>query len=85
MEGRGWSTPRRGDKRRTNSPLLVLTELNRFPENLDALFPPLLSLKDEHRAHYAPHESSLLSLLQPLLSQLREQLLQLSDRLLALA
>jgi len=70
-----------------DAPLLVLAELDRLAQHLDALLAPLLALEHPHGADDPPDEPALVlvALLEPLLAQLGEQLLELADRVLGLA
>lgn len=70
-----------------DAPFLVLAELDRLAQHLDALLAPLLTLEHPHGADDPPDEPALVvvALLEPLLAQLGEQLLELADRVLGLA
>lgn len=56
---------------------MIVPELDRLPEHLNTLFPPLLTLEDVHRSNDPPNQPTLsLSLLKPLLSRLSKELIK---------
>lgn len=70
-------------RERENGPFLIVTEFDRFPQDLDAFLAPLLvAVQDPDRADHAADEPAFLVFAvvrQPLLAQLGEQLLQLPN------